>query len=76
MPAPPYSSGTVMPSRPISPNFFHMSAGNRLSWSMAAARGASSLVTKARTWSRSMSMVSPRAKLRLEYVMEPPLSVL
>src|SRR5687768_3800563 len=28
-PVPPYSSGTVIPSRPSSPSFLHMSAGNR-----------------------------------------------
>ena len=53
-----------MPCRPRSPSFFHRSAGNRLSWSIAAARGAISSAAKLRTVSRSISMVSPRSKLR------------
>ncbi len=34
MPLPPYSSSTVMPSRPMSPNLRHRSAGNSLSRSI------------------------------------------
>ena len=45
-PMPPYSPGTVMPSRPISPSFCHRSDGNALSWSIARARGAISLSAK------------------------------
>src|SRR4029453_9117482 len=53
-----------MPCRPRSPSFFHRSAGNRLSWSICAARGAISSAAKLRTVSRSISMVSPRSKPR------------
>mmetsp|Transcript_6101 Transcript_6101/g.9590 ORF Transcript_6101/g.9590 Transcript_6101/m.9590 type:complete len:182 (-) Transcript_6101:100-645(-) len=51
----------------MSPNFFHRSLGNRLSWSMASARGAISLAAKPLICSRSMSRVSPRPKLNSEY---------
>src|SRR5580698_3028009 len=64
MPAPPYSSSTVIPSTPRSPNLRHRSAGNALSLSIAAARGAISSAAKASTEVRSMSAVSPRSKLR------------
>ena len=49
MPAPPSSSGTVMPSRPSAPSFCQRSAGKALSASMAAARGAISTAAKRRT---------------------------
>src|SRR5574343_1367495 len=62
---PPYSSPAVMPSRPMSPNFFHRSAGNSLARSISAARGAISASAKAFTASRSMLMSSPRPKSRL-----------
>ncbi len=62
MPAPPNSSSTVRPSTPTSPSFFHRSAGNSLSWSIAAARGAISFAVKRRTMSRSASISSPSSK--------------
>src|SRR5439155_2083303 len=52
-----------MPCRPRSPSLRHRSAGNRLSRSIAAARGAISAAANALTLSRSISMVSPSAKL-------------
>src|SRR5690606_24081693 len=64
MSLPPYSPGTVRPSRPISPSFGHSSCGNALSWSMAAARGAISACAKRLTASRSASMSSPSGKAR------------
>ena len=64
MPAPPYSSSTVMPSTPRSPNLRHRSIGNALSRSIAAARGAISSAAKASTVARSMSAASPRSKFR------------
>src|SRR5574343_1218170 len=60
-----YSSPAVMPSRPMSPTFFHRSAGNSLTRSISAARGAISASAKAFTASRSMLMSSPRPKSRL-----------
>src|SRR5579863_5380007 len=64
MPAPPYSSSTVIPSTPRSPNLRHRSTGNALSRSMSAARGAISSPAKASTVARSMSAASPRSKFR------------
>src|SRR3989337_1208309 len=40
MSLPPYSPGTVMPSRPSSPSLGHRSCGKALSSSILAARGA------------------------------------
>jgi hypothetical protein len=45
--APPYSSGTVMPSTPSSPILRHRSIGNWSLRSISAARGAISLCAKA-----------------------------
>src|ERR1700712_5290349 len=64
MPAPPYSSSTVTPSTPRSPSLRQRSAGNSLSRSIAAARGAISTAANASTVLRSMSAVSPRSKFR------------
>src|SRR6185437_110937 len=61
-PAPPQASSTVMPSRPMPPSFTHRSAGNTLSRSMSAARGAISPDANLRTDARSMSIVSPSSK--------------
>ena len=62
---PPYSSFTVMPSRPSSPSLRHRSCGNRLSRSMSAARGAISVggevAARRRAANRSSS---PRSKFR------------
>jgi hypothetical protein len=60
-----FLAAAVMPSRPMSPNFFHRSAGNSLTRSISAARGAISASAKALTASRSMLMSSPRPKSRL-----------
>src|SRR6478672_3875582 len=62
MAAPPYCSGTVMPSTPSSPILRHRSIGNRSLASISAARGAISAAAKARTASRSASMSSPSWK--------------
>src|SRR6185312_13255609 len=64
-PLPPYSSGMVTPSSPISPNFFHRSAGNRLSRSTLSARGAISFSANPCTDSRSRSMSSPSGNGRI-----------
>src|SRR5690606_9190325 len=64
MSLPPYSPGTVRPSRPISPSLGHRSCGNALSWSIAAARVAISACAKRLTASRSASMSSPSGKAR------------
>ena len=58
MPEPPNSSETVTPSRPSRPSFFHISAGNSFLWSIAAARGASSMAHILRTVSRKASSSS------------------
>src|SRR4051794_21448377 len=63
MPAPPYSSATVIPSTPSLPIFGHKSIGKSLDLSMLAARGLISSVANASTLSRSMSALSPRSKL-------------
>src|SRR6059058_1514788 len=62
--APPYSSGTVIPSTPISPILRHRSMGNWSLRSISAARGAISLCAKACTVSRRASRSSPRPKSR------------
>ena len=62
--APPYSSGTVMPSTPSSPILRHRSIGNWSLRSISPARGAISASAKARTASRSASMSSPSWKFR------------
>src|SRR3954464_7098619 len=62
--APPYSSGTVMPSTPSSPILRHRSIGNWSLRSMSAARGAISLSANERTASRNASMSSPSWKFR------------
>lgn len=49
MPLPPSSSGTVMPSRPMSPNFCQRSFGKAFCSSISAARGAISSRAKALT---------------------------
>src|SRR6185312_4245081 len=53
-PLPPYSSGMVTPSSPISPNFFHLSAGGAISFSANPC-----------TDSRSRSMSSPSGNGRI-----------
>src|SRR5688572_11164838 len=65
MSLPPYSPGTVSPSRPISPSFGQRSCGKTLSWSICAARGAISASAKRRTASRRASMSSPSGKGRM-----------
>ena len=60
--APPYSSGTVMPSTPSSPILRHRSIGNWSLRSISAARGAISASANARTASRSASISSPSWK--------------
>src|SRR5512146_3425998 len=62
MSAPPYSSGTVMPSTPRSPSLRPRSIGNWSVRSISAARGAISACAKSRTASRSASMSAPRSK--------------
>src|SRR5690349_4297782 len=62
--APPYSSGTVMPSTPTSPILRHRSIGNWSLRSISAARGAISVCANARTASRSASTSSPSWKFR------------
>ena len=62
MPAPPYSSSTVMPSRPSAPSFGQSARGNSFVRSISAASGATSDAAKSATVSRSMSAVSPRSK--------------
>src|SRR5690606_19314399 len=69
MSLPPYSPGTVIPSRPISPSLGHRSWGKALSWSMASARGAISASAKRRTASRSASMSSPSGNLRMHVLL-------
>ena len=49
MPAPPYSSGTVIPSSPSSPISRHSSAGNRFARSISAAIGATRSCAQPRT---------------------------
>src|SRR6476620_3395366 len=65
MSLPPYSPGTVMPSRPSSPSLGHRSCGKTFSSSIFAARGAISASAKRRTVSRSASMSSPSEKTRI-----------
>src|SRR3990167_2635027 len=60
--APPYCSGTVMPSTPNSPILRHRSIGNWSLRSISAARGAISAAAKACTASRRASMSSPSWK--------------
>src|SRR6476661_6365600 len=60
--APPYASGTVMPSTPSSPILRHRSMGNWSLRSMSAARGAISLSANERTASRNASTSSPSWK--------------
>src|SRR4051794_12849393 len=62
MPAPPYSSPTVMPSTPSAPILRHKSIGNWSERSISAARGAISACAKSRTASRSASTSSPSWK--------------
>jgi hypothetical protein len=61
--APPYCSGTVMPSTPSSPILRQQSIGNWSSRSISKARGAISAWANSRTASRSASMSSPSWKL-------------
>src|SRR5262245_38938402 len=68
MPAPPYSSSTVIPNRPRSPNLGHRSRGNSLSRSMRAARGAIASAAKSATVARRISSVSPSSKSSPEYI--------
>src|SRR5574343_403824 len=70
MPAPPYSSPTVMPSTPRSPILRHRSMGNWSLLSISAARGAISLRAKSCTASRRASMSSPSWKFRPGMFME------
>src|SRR5881392_2834841 len=65
MSLPPYSPGTVMPSKPSSPSLPHRSCGKTLSWSICAARGAISASANRRTASRRASRSSPKGKLRI-----------
>src|ERR1700754_3685344 len=64
-PEPPNSSGTVTPSRPMSPNFRQRSSGKTFSRSMRSARGAISFSAKAWTLSRRRSRSSPRENGRI-----------
>src|SRR6266568_5074685 len=59
---PPYSSSTVIPSRPSSPIFRHRPIGNGLLLSLSPARGPISTAANCCTVARSMSTVSPRWK--------------
>src|SRR3954470_21544895 len=62
--APPYSSGTVMPSTPTSPILRHRSMGNWSLRSISAARGAISACANSCTASRNASISSPNWKFR------------
>src|ERR1700754_2114430 len=64
-PEPPNSSGTVTPSRPMSPNLRQRSSGKTFSRSMRSARGAISFSAKAWTLSRRRSRSSPRENGRM-----------
>ena len=65
MPAPPYSSSTVMPCRPSAPISGHSSIGKRSVRSISAASGAMRSSAKSRTVVRSMSISGPRSKSRV-----------
>src|SRR5690606_34059402 len=58
---PPYSSETVMPSTPRSPNLRHRSIGNWSLRSISAARGAISFAVNCSSVSRSIATSSPRS---------------
>src|SRR5215471_20223573 len=62
MPAPPYSSSTVMPCSPSAPSSGHSSIGKRSVRSISAASGAIRSSAKSRTVVRSMSISDPRSK--------------
>src|SRR5215469_2344538 len=64
MPAPPYSSSTVMPCSPSAPSSGHSSIGKRSVRSISAASGAIRSSAKSRTVVRSMSISGPRSKSR------------
>src|SRR3954447_15695202 len=61
MPAPPYSSSTVMPCSPSAPISGHSSIGKRSVRSISAATGAILSSAKSRTVLRSMSISGPRS---------------
>ena len=58
---PPYSSETVMPSTPRSPNLRHRSIGNWSLRSISLARGAISFAVNCCSESRSIATSSPRS---------------
>ncbi len=59
---PPYSSGTVMPCRPIAPISGQRWRGNSSVRSISAAMGATRAAAKSRTVSRSIETSSARSK--------------
>src|ERR1035437_6278143 len=65
MAVPPYSSSTVMPSRPRPPSFFHRSAGKKIGRAIFSAPGGQPGAAKSRTERRSISTSSLKAKRRV-----------
>ena len=61
-PAPPYSSGTIIPRIPISPSFGRSSRGNLSSLSLSATPGATSPSANSRTASRMRAWSSESSK--------------
>ena len=72
MPAPPHSSGTATPIRPSSPSRAISSLGKRCSLSIAAARGAISLLARSRAVSRSRVCSGVSSRSTISIIIDAP----